>query len=332
MTVREAAQRRAAEREAKARAAAEREQAIIDMETRRIERREAATRAAAVAQAERNADKRDGFLGGNSYFIPFYDASTESDVWLHLTYLTPAKAPNGNEITMAEATARILLADVRDVLGGDFAVALKPKAIGFIDDADYITLPRVFAEVALDLQYVWRFINDFSLEVGIAPGFYGDAENFGADIFNYPFRGRLFYSATDTFAIHAGVEARPGWDRVIMPLAGLGWAPNGYWNFELGVPRSVAMLHLGPFDLYATSFWENSTYAMKEKDGKPDELTIDDWRLGGGLAINFSESCHIGAEAGYIFGREFKAEGSKGEGTIELDDSPYFGLTLGSRF
>lgn len=332
MTVREAAQRRAAEREANARAAAEREQAIIDMETRRIERRSAATKEAALAKAEYNADKRDGFLGGNSYFIPQFDASTQTDFWLHGIYLTPSKAPNGNEIKMAEAEARILICDVRDILGGDLSLALKPKAIGFIDDADYVALPVVFAEIPIDVQYVWRFVNDFSLELGATPGFYGDGEHIGADIFCYPFRGRLFYSATESFALHAGVEARPGWDRVIMPLAGLGWAPNGYFDFELGVPRSVAMIHLGPFDIYGTAIWENSTYGMKEEKDKPEEITIDDWRLGGGLTINFSESFHLGAEAGYIFNREFKAEGKKGSDTIELDDAPYFGVTLGSRF
>lgn len=331
-TVREAAKRRAAAREAEARAAAQREQAIIDAETRRIDRRAAETRASAVEHAERNLDWREGLYGGNAYFIPFFDAHRSSDTWLRLLYFAPATAPNGNDITMAEAEFHFTIVSVQDMLGGDFSLGLDLKGLGFIKDADYPTLPYGFMDACIDFQYVWRFVNDLSLELGIRPGFYGDPENFGADLFGYPFRGCLYYSFTPDFAIRAGVEIRPGWDQVAMPMAGLGWSPSDYWLFELGVPQSLAMLRLGPLDFYGTIAWLNRTYAMENKDEKPKDLTIDEWRAGGGLNINISESFHIGAEAGYVFGREFKAEGSGGKGTIEIDDAPYFGVTLGSRF
>lgn len=331
-TVREAARRRAAAREAEARAAAERERALIEAENRRIERRAAAARKAALEEDARAAAKRDGFYGGNAYSIPFFDATRATPSWWHFTYLTPAKAPNGNEISTGEAHAHFTVIDIQDMLGGDFSLSLDLSGMGFIDDADYTTLPYAFLDSCLDLQYVWRFVNDFSIELGVSPGIYGDPENFGADIFGYPFRGCLYYSLSPEFALRAGVEARPGWDRVIMPLAGIGWSPSDYWLFELGVPRSLVSLRLGPFDLYGTALWESTTYAMEDKEDKPEDMTIDDWRAGGGLAIHISDTFSLSAEAGYIFNREFKAEGSQGKGTIEVDDTPYFSFTLGSRF
>ena len=335
-TVREAAQRRAAREQAEARARAAREQALIDEERRRIDAntrrplppREARERA---LREEARRGPRDDSWGGNAFFLPFFDTRDESGIWLHGKYFTAAKAPNGNELKMAEAEAHILLVDAKGFLGGDLEMSLEPKAVGFIDDADYETLPRVLSESAIDVQWVWRFVNDVSLELGGRPGLYGDVEDFDAAMFGYPLRGALYYSFSPELAIRGGAEVRPGWDMAVMPIVGLSWAPSEYFLFEPGLPKLLARIHLGPLDIYGVTEWHNATYSMEDKGAKPEDLTIDDWRLGGGINLDLA-LFSIGAEAGYVMGREFKAEGSKGSGKIEIEDSPYFGVTLGSRF
>ena len=352
-TVREAAQQRAAARDAEARAKAQREAAIIEAERRRIEANSAygnptygggrqyygdrrapteTRRQPPPAQpAYYDEDDRGGIQSGDAFYLPFFDASRESDAWLHAIYYPAVTAPNGNDLKMAEGEARFLLSDVHDFIGGDLTADLHLKGLGFIDDAKYETLPYVFIEADIDVCFVWRFVNGVSLELGARPGVYGDPENFDASLFGYPLRGALYYSFSPELAVRAGAEVRPGWDMAVMPLVGLGWAPSEYFRLEAAVPRSLAVVHLGPFDLFGAVQWDNVTYAMEDKGPKPEDVTIDDWRVCGGLTIDLV-AFRIGAEAGYIMGREFKAEGSKGSGTIEIKDSPYFGATLGSRF
>lgn len=277
-------------------------------------------------------DDYDFASEGNAYFVPFFDAIKESDCWLHAIYITPATAANGNDLTMAEAQYHLRMVDVQDFIGGDLTLDTNIKGIGFIDDAEYETLPYVLIEAAVDLEFTWRFISGFSLQLGARPGVYGDPENFDASLFSFPFHGCLYYSFAPEFAIRAGAEVRPGWDMAVMPLAGFAWAPSEYFLLEAGVPRSTATLRLGPFDFYGLAQWDNATYAMEDKGQKPEDLTLESWRLGGGLTINFFDAFRIGGEAGYIMGRKFKAEGSAGEGEIELENSPYFGATLGARF
>jgi hypothetical protein len=277
-------------------------------------------------------DDYDFASEGNAYFVPFFDAIKESDCWLHAIYITPATAANGNDLTMAEGQYHVRMVDVQDFIGGDLTLDANIKGVGFIDDAEYETLPYVLIEAAVDLEFTWRFISGFSLQLGARPGVYGDPENFDASLFSFPFHGCLYYSFAPEFAIRAGAEVRPGWDMAVMPLAGLAWAPSEYFLLEAGVPRSTAILRLGPFDFYGLAQWDNATYAMEDKDQKPEDLTLESWRLGGGLTINFFDAFRIGGEAGYIMGRKFKAEGSAGEGEIELENSPYFGATLGARF
>lgn len=364
-TVREAAARRAAARDAATRARAERERALLEEEQRRIDARaRAAQRTAtaprtAPAQQPRTPAPRAYAApqprtathyagtpapaaedwentaygeGGDAFFIPFFDARRESDTWLHGIYMAPVKAPNGNDLTMAEGQFHHLMVYARDFLAGDFAMAANLRGTGFIDDAEYETLPYVLLDFDIDVSMAWRFVNDFSLELGARPGIYGDPENFDASLFSVPFRGCLYYSFSPEFAIRAGAEGRPGWDMAVMPLAGFGWSPSEYFYLEAGVPRTTATLHLGPIDFYGLAQWENTTYAMEDKKGKPENLTLDYWRVGGGLTINFFDAFRIGGEAGYILGREFTAEGKDGEGTIKLKNSPYFGATLGARF
>ena len=280
-------------------------------------------------QAEEEYDFSDE---GDAYFVPFFDAVKESDCWLHAIYITPATAANGNDLTMAEAQYHLRMVDVQDFIGGDLTLDTNIKGIGFIDDAEYETLPYVLIEAAVDLEFTWRFISGFSLQLGARPGVYGDPENFDASLFSFPFHGCLYYSFAPEFAIRAGAEVRPGWDMAVMPLAGFAWAPSEYFLLEAGVPRSTAVLRLGPFDFYGLAQWDNATYAMEDKDQKPESLTLESWRLGGGLTINFFDAFRIGGEAGYIMGRKFKAEGSAGDGEIKLENSPYFGATLGARF
>ena len=269
----------------------------------------------------------------DDFYLPFFDAPRESDRWFALDYLTGAKAEGGGgKVSSVEFTCHFLVGDWRNVVEGDVQMDFEPRLILFTDDGGFDNLPTLILDFPFDMSWVWRFQNGVSLEIGATPGIYGDIEAFDLSIFAIPMRACLYLSVIPELAFRAGVEARPGWDRVIMPLAGLAWEPGEMFYLEAGVPRSLAVWRLGPVNLYGKLEWENTTFAMSGHDGDPDDITVDDWRLGGGLSVAVTDDVRIGFEVGLILGREFSAETELGESKIELDDTAYLGLTIGAKF
>lgn len=274
------------------------------------------------------------FAPGDDLYSPFLDSPVESEHWYRVDYVTDAEADEDglHQISSLEVDLHFLLAEYRDVLGGDLSMKIDPSFTVFTEDGQYKILPALLLDVPFDIQWVWRFVNAWSLEVGAAPGLYGDLEAMGFDMFGLPLRGCLYYALNPMLSFRAGVEARPGWDRVVMPLVGLAWEPNDIFRLELGVPQSVVDISLGRVGLYGKAEWKNATYAMSGEDDDPDDITMDYWRVGTGLSFHFTEDVSAAIELGLITGREFKANGGYGSDSLDLDDTFYFGFVVGSQF
>ena len=71
---------------------------------------------------------------------------------------------------------------------------------------------------------------------------------------------------------------------------------------------------------------------MSGEDGDPDQLTLEDLQLGGGLSIAFTDSFRLTAEGGLLVNRTLLAEDDSSDDELDLDDAPYFRLTLGGFF
>ena len=269
----------------------------------------------------------------DDFYVPYFDAVRVSDRWFGLSYLfgSDAGAAGGTVSTM-ELEGHFLVGDYRNVAGGDIRLNIDPMLMLFTDDGGLNNLPTLLLDIPFDVQWVWRFVNGFSLELGAAPGIYGDIEAFDFSVFNAPLRGCLYLSVLPELAFRVGAEARFGWDRVVMPLAGLSWEPADNFYLEVGVPRSLAVLRTGPADFYGKVEWENTTYALSGDDDKPEDLTIDDWRVGGGISFGVGDDVRLSFELGLVLDREFRTDGDSGGARLDLDDSVYFGIFIGSRF
>ncbi len=268
-------------------------------------------------------------------YAPHIDYTRKHDNYYRFYYYTP-KEVGENSISSADIEFSFLLADFKNVLGSDIRLSLDPGVRFFIDDFNNDIIPGVLATLPLSVGVSWRFINNWSLELGAAPGIYGDVEAIGSDMFSIPFSGCLYFALAPEISFKAGVEIRPGWEQVAMPLAGLAWQPADSVYLEFGVPRSMLLLKSGFISLFGKAEWENKTYVMegeKASDEKgstflsPESVTFDAWRIGGGLAIDFSDRFRMSFEAGYMLGQELEFKlGDKTE-TGEYD-SPYFGVTI----
>lgn len=265
------------------------------------------------------------------YYTSYLDSAVEDERWYGMTYVTGGELAPGKEIAILEMEAHFLLVDYRNFLLGDAEIQFDPKLLFFTDDAEAEILPTLAVQLPVDMGIVWRYENRWSFEAAVTPGIYSDIENFDTGAFAIPFRGCLYYSFDPELSIRAGVEIRLGWDQVVMPLLGLAWEASEQFYLEVGVPRSLALLKVGVLQFYGKLEWDNTTYALKDDYGAED-LTINEWRLGGGVGIDFTEDVHVNFEIGTTFNRELTAEGDGGKGEVEVDGSPYLGVSFGSKF
>lgn len=262
-------------------------------------------------------------------YSQFLDTPVDPVYWTSLAYVAPAEFEAGDDASMVELDGSWKLAVYRDVLQGDVDLNLRLHSVIFAGDGGYDFVPAVLIALPFDAGWTWRFVEGTSFELRAKPGIYADVAAFGADMFSLPFSLAWYRSVSPTLAFQAGMEIRPGWDLLAMPLVGAAWEPFQPLRLEIAVPRSRALLYLGPATLIGAIEWRNLTYAMSGDDGDPDDFTMDDLLMSAGVRFKFSDELHLGAELGSFLNRTLTAEGGAGKGEIDLDNSIFVRLSVG---
>ncbi len=267
-------------------------------------------------------------------YSAFLDTDEESSSWYRLTFIASGDVGDAGEgFGLYVADAHFKLSEFRGLLYGDLTIDLDPSLGVLTDDAGFSCTPSILVALPVDFTWIWRYLNGWSLELGVRPGIYADTDGlFQSNSFGVPFRGCFYYALSSETAIRFGAEIRPGWDLIAMPLLGVAWEPSEMFLLELGLPRSLAKLQIGPIDVYGKIVWENTTYALDAGDGEPDAFTLNGWKFGAGAAVAFTEDIRLAFEAGIIAGRKIKFEGGDNDLDLDVDTVPYFSILFGSEF
>ncbi len=266
-------------------------------------------------------------------YSAFLDTSDESEAWYRLSLVSSGDVQDCEDgFGLYVADAHFLLGEFRDILAGDLFIDLDPSVSVLTDDAGLSFMPSVLIAIPFDFAWTWRYLNGWSLELGATPGLYADAKGlFQSHSLGLPFRGCFYYSLAYDTAVRAGVEIRPGWDLIAMPLVGIAWQPSDMFFAEIGLPRSLAEVQIGPVGIYGKIAWNNMTYALDDHDDNPEKFTLNGWQFGAGVSIAFTETIRLAFEAGVLTGRDITFDGP-GELELDVDSATYFSVLFGSEF
>lgn len=266
-------------------------------------------------------------------YSPFLDANAESDAWYRLSLVASGDVEGCEDgFGLYVAEAHFNLYQGRDILAGDLFINLDPSLAILSDDAGLSFMPSVLIALPIDFAWIWRYLNGWSFELGATPGIYADAKGlFQTESLGLPFRGCFYYALAPETAVRAGVEIRPGWDLIAMPLVGIAWQPSEMFFAEVGLPRSLAEVQIGPVGLYGKIQWNNMTYALDDHDENPKSFTLNGWQFGAGVSVAFTDTIRLAFEAGIITGRDITFEDS-GDLELDVDSAPYFSVLFGSEF
>ena len=267
-------------------------------------------------------------------YSAFLDTSDETEAWYRLGLVSSGDVEGAEDgFGLFVADAHFLLGEFRGLLAGDLTIDLDPSIGVLTDDAGFNFMPSILVALPVDFAWLWRYLNGWSLELGIRPGIYADAKGlFQGKALGLPFRGCLYYALSSEAAVRFGAEIRPGWDLIAMPLVGIAWQPSEMFFAEIGLPRSLAELQLGPVGLYGKINWNNMTYALDASGGDPDAFTLNGWQFGVGVSIAFTEDIRLAVETGVIAGRDITFEGGEEDIDLDVDTVTYFSILFGSEF
>ncbi len=266
-------------------------------------------------------------------YSAFLDTGDESEAWYRLSLISSGDVQGCEDgFGLYIADAHFLLGEFRDVLAGDLFIDLNPSVSVLTDDAGLSFMPSVLIAIPFDFAWIWRYLNGWSFELGATPGLYADAKGlFQSHSLGFPIRGCFYYSLASDTAVRAGVEIRPGWDLIAMPLVGIAWQPSDMFFAEVGLPRSLAEVQIGPVGVYGKIAWNNMTYALDDHDDNPEKFTLNGWQFGAGVSIAFTETIRLAFEAGFLVGRDITFTDS-GDLDLDVDSATYFSVLFGSEF
>lgn len=267
-------------------------------------------------------------------YSAFLDVREPSEIWYRATFAANGDIEDAKDgFGFLDLAGSWRMAEFRNVAYGDMTLTLLPSLRILTDDAGINAMPSALIAVPVDVEWIWRYLNGWSLEIGAAPGIYADAKGlFQASAISLPFRGVMYYNFSEETAVRFGAIIRPNWDMVLMPVVGVAWKPSEMFRLEAGIPETLAELRLANLTLYGRIDWLNVTFALKDDDDKPERVTFNDWRFGAGAAIEFTETIRLAFEVGLLAGRDVSFDGGGADTELDVDSAPYFSVLFGSEF
>jgi hypothetical protein len=273
--------------------------------------------------------------GGTAGYCQILDHVARPIYEFRLTVIPESGFAGYGDSGFLEIAADWDVAYFRGVALGDVEMNLRSK-LTLLTDSARLELPDQVAMVAADIAWTGRYEGGYGVQARVKPGIYSDIEELGLDALAFPFSGTFIYAFDPAVSGMIGLEIRPGFERLVMPILGVAWEIRSDLRLEAGLPRTRLQYyaaqgwstHLG-FD------WENVSYELREK-GSFDrkQMTLEDYRLYWGLTRRVSDQMQLTFELGRAFERsvEFEAPPPGQPGDIAVDEAVYLKAALGGPF
>lgn len=227
------------------------------------------------------------------------------------------------------------LAYFRDVLSGDMDLDFNINAKLFLDSAE-IELPDQVARIAFDSGWTWRYADGGAFQFRVKPGMYSDMEEISSEVWYVPVSVAFIRSFHPDISGLLGVEGRPGFDRVFMPLVGIDWLVHEKVRLSARLPESRMVIH---FTKYWNAFlgfeWNNISYALREKSSyRRDMMTYEDFRYTGGVTYKMSDDLQLTVAVGSAFERsiEFEKPAEDQARKIDMEREAFVRFGIGGPF
>jgi len=256
-----------------------------------------------------------------------FDTSAEPAYNVSLGLLPNGKFTNDEHSSIVEINGDWAFAYFWDVLGGDIDLNARLRSFVFTDSAG-LELPSQVAQAALNAGWTWRFEHDAGLQLRTLPGIYSDFERLNSRIFYMPVSLTAGKAFDPRMAGYLGLELRPGFDRLIMPIICLDAQIADPLRLKAGLPESRLTYQMNKdWSTHVGLNWDSLTFTVKDQgDWERDQMSMEDLRAYWGMKIGLSDQVRLVGDLGWVFGRTIRFDGgSNANNGVDIDiDSGMF--------
>jgi hypothetical protein len=191
-----------------------------------------------------------------------------------------------------------------------------------IDGPTITDLPPRLYFTYVDLMWLPKVVNRWTLLLSVAPSVYGD---FDANEFRLTGKGLAIYDwVPERLQFVAGVLYLNRENIRLLPAGGLIWTPADWARFEILFPKPkfAVRWHIGQgFEdwIFTTAEFGGNTWPIIRESGLRDNVTYLDYRLLVGFERKLDGGAGYRLEAGYVFGRSI--EFTSGNGDFDPHDT-----------
>lgn len=260
---------------------------------------------------------------------PVLDGRADPDYRLDAGFVLPADVETGETLSLLEWDIRSDLLYFREVLLGDLDIRLHFQSLIPLDGGG-LHLPDQLLAVGLDNRWTWRYVNDTAFQWQFAPGFYGAFDALRIESLTVPMTFMGIKTLDSSLAAVAGIAVRPGFEHVVLPVAGVVWQPGPAFRLEALVPEARVIYYpLGAWAVNARWAWESMTYQLPDDRADRKRVTFASYRLSVGVTREVNPEFRVGGELGLLNGREI--DFGRG-GDVDVDPILYLRLGIGGAF
>lgn len=264
----------------------------------------------------------------------YWDGEMQPSYSVELGYVMDADAVTGRTYTESYLESDFQLFTLLDFFRGDLDLDLAADIVSPLRRAG-TSVPSELMSLNLEMRWFWRFINNTGFEFQFDPGIYSELSGFSGDAFGFPFAGVGVWRSGPDFSAVAGVEIRPGFEQLWMPIAGVVWEPSPHLRLAAMIPESRLTYHWNAYwSFYGGWHWQNVTYAMDRDQWGRDEVTLESRRWFVGASRMLTEEQFIRFEVGHVSDRSIEFNGGSDtlSDKLDIDDSLFFQIGITGAF
>ncbi len=194
-------------------------------------------------------------------------------------------------------------------------------------------LPGQLYDVSFETIVMLPIGEQWFVQAAVAPSFYTDGDNTGADAIRTPGRALAFWKYSDTLTFTGGLLYLDRDDVKAIPIAGVLWNPNANWKIELAAPRPRVAWRFSHDDNsdrwgYFVGEFGGGTWAIRRASGLNDAATLSDYRLMAGYERKWTSGRSWLVEAGYVFSRTLEYTSTLGDTDLPSTALVRLGITF----
>jgi hypothetical protein len=200
-------------------------------------------------------------------------------------------------------------------------------------------IPDALYETSLRVGTVWRFADDWTLQVMLSPGLYSDFKDFDGDDFKVPGLILAFWQLNERLQLIGGASVDIRRDLPVIPALGARWNFAEDWTLLAVFPSPrIEYAATDTLTAFVGAELVRTAYRVAEdfgdRFGRPElndqDMSYNEWRVGVGVRWTPCRAFTVSLDGGWMGERQYNFDDRDFE--LTSDGAPYVQLGISGTY